>query len=172
MKLFSNIATKVLLVLSCLVLLFFYNLNTRPLKTVEQANFEIWLNSLNQTDSFSFSDIEVNLTFPATDTRAAKILAVQAETPADQNKILRILTLAREARLFQFQNNASNSNDFVLFQVKSGEQEFKSRFLLPEIKNNVQAQTLLMLLRVFSEESKEKPAIEILTAKKKEGYDQ
>jgi len=160
-KTFTKNSAKLVLLTASLLLMFFYNTNSRHLRSIEQSKYERWLQSFSAEKN---PDLTLTLTLPGNKGKGNRlqIKGVSAET---QSNILRILTLAREAQLFHFKNRQEAQKSLFTFNVETEDASFKTNFSMVDIEDNAQARTLLALFRLFSEDNTEETHLEITTAK-------
>jgi len=160
-KTFTKNSAKLILLTVSLLLMFFYNTNSRHLRSIEQSKYERWLQSFSAEN---YPDLTLTLALPGNKSKG-NLLQIKGISTENQSNILRILTLAREAQLFQSKNRQKTRDRLFTFHVKTGKASFETTFSVVDIENNAQARTLLALFRLFSEEEPEETHLEITTAK-------
>ena len=144
---------KALFLCFMLILISLVNLSYRQPASGEQKRFNDWLDSLpdHDVDGEHFSDIGISVEAIAADGLVLWELAAQPDQlpPA---RLLRLLNLIREAKLFSV--SAGQRYDNKQMRVKVGVTSSSERFEVvlsqEDLAGNIQATTMLTLLREFT----------------------
>ena len=138
---------RVLFALFALTLFITFNIVHFSNRSGRQLEFDSWLGQIEQSqnDTQVFS-VPVTLSLSSDGSSSWELRSGSAE---QNEQIVRILQLAREARLFEG-GSLSASTAGIQFLVKSGEREFRAALKEDAVEQNLQARNLLKLFEIYS----------------------
>lgn len=149
---------KALFICFVLLLISLVNLNYRPAIDKQQKNFDNWVSSLVSQHRGDNKDLNVTVEVEAIDGNGSKLWRLLAAPEyISSTKLIRILTLAKEARLFSDggQYPPDKNQLHVNIRFSSGNQEFQVSLNQEAVSKRIQTTTMLALMREYSKTKKQ-----------------
>lgn len=127
--------------------------STAIVKTAAQVDFEKYVDArekhvvLNEPGTLPLPHISMKILRADTETPSELVLA-PGDNGAENAKVMRILTLMREAGIFGLGRRSAVSGDGIVLRIDDGEKQFETTFSRDDIRDNVKAESLLKLLTI------------------------
>lgn len=143
----------------------------RPLKSVEQEQFEDWFlereapqqqQQQAETQPVSLPKITLSMTSThnAADPRSVETWSLDPVTdPATGAQVLRMLALVREAKLLSLPPSLTEDSVDITLLIEGKDHHFRADFSPDQLEGNIPAQLFLKLFQLYAFEQKKAPVL-------------